>query len=146
VATVTAFLSKIGLKPYGTVTNSWDAFSESGSVLMQLWSAPGQRVRNYPVPGAYLRVRCFDAEHYHQDGENKRVGYNGRTRAIQQIEAGAKGYAAISSSPNNEHGPGSWAKHADLTRVYPILKVEHMPDSGDIYVVLGTPVSIEDIE
>ena len=146
VTTVTEFLSKIGFMPYGNVTNSWDSFNGSGSVLMQLWAAPRQRVRNYPIPGAYLRVRCFDAAHYRLDGENKRVGYNGRIRAIQQIEEGAKGYAAISSPSSDDHGPGSWAKHADLTRVYPVLKIEHALDCGDIYAVLGIPMSIQNIK
>jgi hypothetical protein len=121
--TITEFLKTTGFKPYGSVVNSWDSFNEAGSVLMQLWQAPGQRVRDHALPGAYLRVCCFDAEHHATKGQNQQVGYAGRLQAIAAVEAGAKGYAALSSSPIDKRGPGFWAKYADLKKVYPILSV-----------------------
>jgi hypothetical protein len=146
---IKAFLGSIKFKPYGSVINSWDSFSESGSVLMQLWQEKGQRIKdiNYPVEGAYLRVKCFDSKHYDSvTNENGyKVGYAGRQKAIEDIAKGAKGYAAISSPPNEQRGPGLWSKYADLTKVYPILSVEHDDSSKDIFVVLGRPVAAEGI-
>jgi len=134
------FLAKLGYTSYGTVANSWDAFSESGSVLMQLWHSPGQRIRAHTIPGAYLRVCCFNKLHYEANSQRQTVGYAGRLKAIKAIEGGAAGYAAISAPPTDRHGPGVWAKYANLERVYPILSVEHSPD-GDVYAILGTPIS-----
>jgi hypothetical protein len=139
--TITEFLKATGFKPYGSVVNSWDSFNEAGSALMQLWQAPGQRVRNHALPGAYLRVCCFNAEHRSAEGQNQQVGYAGRLRAIAAVEAGARGFAALSSPPNDKRGSGVWAKYADLTRVYPILSIERQRESEDVFVVLGSPVA-----
>lgn len=139
--TITEFLKTTGFKPYGSVVNSWDSSSASGSVLMQLWQAPGQRVRDHALPSAYLRVCCFDAEHYSTEGQNHPVGYAGRLQAIAAIEAGAKGYAALSSPPSGQRGPGFWAKYADLKKVYPILSVERPSTCKDVFVVLGSPIA-----
>jgi hypothetical protein len=38
--TVTEFLRQLNFRPHGAVANSRDAFSPSGTVLMQLWQAP----------------------------------------------------------------------------------------------------------
>ena len=136
--TITEFLTNVGFKPYGSVVNSWDSFNDVGSVLMQLWQEPGQRVRDHAVPGAYLRVRCFDAMHH--ANKNHAVGYAGRLLAIKSLEAGTKGYAALSSPPDGKRGPGVWAKHADLTKVYPVLAVERSGNTDDVFVILGNPI------
>jgi hypothetical protein len=107
---------------------------------MQLWVEPGQRIQSHPRPDAYLRVRCFDAESHSRKGHSQPVGYNGRHKAIAAVEAGAKGYVALSDAPEEERGAGVWAKNADLTKVYPILAVERDSRSGDIFVVVARPV------
>lgn len=139
--TITEFLRKAGFKPYGSVVNSWDSTNAAGSVLMQLWQAPGQRIREHVLPGAYLRVRCFDAANHALKGDTQRVGYAGRWRSIETLEAGGKGYAALSAPPAGERGPNVWAKHANLTKVYPVLKVERSETSDDVFVILGTPIA-----
>lgn len=82
------------------------SFSPSGDVLMQLWSAPGQRVRDHAMAAAYLRVNCYDAKEFLASGHAVPVGYAGRRRAVDAVEGGARGYAATSSPPSGEHGPG----------------------------------------
>lgn len=144
--TVTEFLRSIGFKPYGSVVNSWDSFNETGSVMMQLWQEPNQRVRDHPMPGAYLRVRCFHAQGYAETGSDRVVGYAGRDKAISTLEAGGRGYAALSSPPDGKRGPGVWAKYADLSRVYPVLAVERTTEGGDIFVILGTPIPVSAIQ
>lgn len=139
--TVTEFLRSTGFKPYGSVANSWDSINEAGSVLMQLWQAPGQRIREHALPSAYLRVRCFDAESHAIKGDTQRVGYAGRKRSIETLEAGGRGYAVLSAPPTGLRGPSVWAKHADLSRVYPILKVERSETSDDVFVILSTPIA-----
>jgi hypothetical protein len=136
---VSEFLAKTGFRSHGTVANSWDAFKPDGTVLMQLWQAPGQRVKEHKNPDVYLRVRCLDAIHYAENKQRQVVGYAGRLRAIHSIESGVKGYAALSSPPADKHGPGLWAKHSDLSRVYPILGIEREED-GNVFVALGKPV------
>lgn len=143
---VTDFLERIRFKPYSTAVNSWDSWNNSGSVLMQLWTEPGQRVRDHPIVGAYLRVCCWNEQHRLQHGQNQKIGYNGRAKAIRAVEAGAKGYAAMSDAPVAKRGPGAWAKYADLTKVYPILAIERPAASADIFAVLGPPVPLESIE
>ena len=134
------FHARHGLKAYGTVANSWDAFGSTGVVLMQLWQAPKQRVREHAIPGAYLRVRCFDAAHSEANGQRQAVGYAGRHKSIEAIKQGAKGFAALSAPPTEvEHGPGVWAKYADLQRVFPILGIESA-GNGDIFAILGAGV------
>lgn len=136
---VSEFLAKTGFRSHGTVANSWDAFKPDGTVLMQLWQAPGQRVKDHANQNAYLRVRCLDALHYADNKQRQAVGYAGRLRAIEAIEAGSRGFAALSAPPSDKHGPGLWAKYADLTRVFPIRAVERA-DDGNVFAVLGRPV------
>lgn len=50
---LTEFLAKIEFTPYGSVVNSWDSFNKEGSVLMQLWAEPDQRVHSHQIEGAY---------------------------------------------------------------------------------------------
>lgn len=138
--TITEFLNNVGFKPYGSVVNSWDSFNEAGTVLMQLWQEPGQRVRDHAVAGTYLRVRCFDATHYTNEGKNHAVGYAGRLLAIKSLESGMKGYVALSSPPGGKRGPGVWAKYADLNKVYPVLAVERPDNTTDVFVILGSPI------
>lgn len=139
--TITEFLANVEFKPYGSVVNSWDSFNDAGSVLMQLWQEPGQRIRDHAVPGAYLRVRCFDAIHHANEGKKHAVGYAGRLQAIKSLEAGTKGYAALSSPPDGQRGPGVWARHADLKKVYPVLAVERPSNTADVFVILGNPIA-----
>ena len=113
---------------------------------MQLWQESNQRVRDHAIPGAYLRVRCFHAQGYAETGADRAVGYAGRDKAISALEAGARGYAALSSPPDGKRGSGVWAKYADLSRVYPVLAVERPTAGGDIYVILGTPIPVTAIQ
>jgi hypothetical protein len=136
---ITQFCKRYGFVHYGTPTNSWDSFDRSGFVLMQLWQAPGQRIRNSALPGAYLRVRCFDHAHYQEKQADQRVGYNGRLKSIEALEAGKKGFAVMSTPPSEEHGAGEWSRYANLDRVYPILHVEREPN-GDAFVILANPL------
>jgi hypothetical protein len=141
---ITQFCKRYGFAHHGTPTNSWDAFHASGIVLMQLWQAPGQRVRDHALPGAYLRVRCFDQAHYEVRKTEQRTGYNGRNRSIKAIEDGATGFALMSAPPSDRHGAGEWSRHANLERIYPILGLEREP-GGDVYVVLGMPLPAVDL-
>jgi len=138
---ISEFLHGVGFKHYGSVVNSWDSFNNIGSVLMQLWADAGKRVRHHPLQGAYLRVLCYDSAHAISEGLNYKVGYAGRTKAITSIENGATGYAALSSPLAGKRGPGVWAKHADLSKVYPILAIERDQASDDVYVILGQPIN-----
>ncbi|MGH8616957.1 MAG: hypothetical protein ACREUW_04650 [Burkholderiales bacterium] len=142
---ITSFLAGVGFKPYSSVVNSWDSFDKSGSVLMQLWVDPGQRVRDHPNPYAYLRVRCWNAASHARKGHTQVVGYNGRAKAIAAIENGAKGYAALSDAPEEKRGAGVWAKNADLSKVYPVLGIEREETTSDIFAILGKPVSTQSI-
>jgi hypothetical protein len=143
---VTEFLAKARFTPYSSVLNSWDSFNEKGSVLMQLWAEPGQRVRGHSIPGAYLRVCCWNSVAHAKYGQNQTVGYNGRTKAINAIEGGAKGYAALSNAPEGERKPGAWARNADVSKVFPVIAIERPSGSKDIFAILGTPIQIEDIQ
>ena len=142
------FLAKTKFKPYASVLNSWDAFGPTGSVLLQLWTAPKQRIKDHAVPGTYLRVCCWNSEHHAAQGKRLVVGYNGRAKAIQAIESGKPGYAALSNAPlekQADHASGLWAKHADLSKVYPVLQFERPTGIEDIYVLLGIPVPVGSI-
>jgi hypothetical protein len=139
--TNTEFLAKAGFKPYGTVQNSWDSFNGAGTVLMQLWQESGQWIRDGAETGVYLRVCCLRAANHDKKGKDQSVGYAGRLRAIEALEGGRRGYAAMSSPPEDNRGPGVWAKHADLKKVYPILAVERSKGSDDIFVILGRPIA-----
>jgi hypothetical protein len=143
---LTEFLKRIDFTPYSSVINSWDSFNQKGSVLMQLWLELGQRTRVHAVAGAYLRVCCWNSESLAKHGQNQTVGYNGRQKAIEAIEAGQRGYAALSNAPEEQRGPGVWAKNCDLEKVYPILAIERTRNSEDIFAILGAPISIAHIE
>ena len=116
---VSEFLGTSGFVPYGSVVNSRDSFNKVGSVLKQLWTESGQRVRHHTVQGAYLRVCCWNALFHATCGHNQNVRYNGRDKAIKSVEAGAHGYAALSNAPEEARKAGAWARNADLTKVYP---------------------------
>lgn len=111
---------------------------------MQLWQAPGQRVRDHVIDKAYLRVRCFDKAHFEARQSEQRIGYNGRHQSICAIEGGTSGYALMSTPPSNQHGAGEWSKHADLTRVFPILAIER-DGSGDMFAILAPPLPATDL-
>ena len=143
---LTEFLKTISFAPYASVVNSWDSFNNNGSVLMQLWQEPGQRIRDHAIAGAYLRVCCWNSKSRATRGQNQTVGYNGRRKAVESIEAGQRGYAALSNAPEEQRGPGVWAKNCDLERVYPILAIERATDSEDIFAILGAPISLEHIK
>ena len=83
--TLTEFLNSIGFKPHASIMNSWDSFNVAGDVMMQLWSEPGQRVRDHAVPGAYLRANCYDVKEFEESGHTVPVGYAGRRRAIAAV-------------------------------------------------------------
>jgi len=145
---ITEFLALINFKPYGSVINSWDSFSPTGSVLMQLWADQGRRVRDINKPEVYMRVLCFDSAHYEQtsiNGNNHKVGYSGRLNAISKIERGAKGYTALSSPSGFQRGRGVWARYADFTKVYPILQIEHPENTSDIFALLGKPIPLSEV-
>lgn len=135
---ITELCKRYGFVHYGTPTNSWDSFNVAGSVLMQLWQAPGQRIRNSSITGAYLRVRCFDQKHFEEKQADQRIGYNGRLKSIEALDAGKNGFALMSSPPTEQHGSGEWSKYANLDRIYPILAVERVV-GGDVFVILGEP-------
>jgi hypothetical protein len=137
---ITQFCQRYGFVHYGTPANSWDSFHASGTVLMQLWQAPGQRIRHHVLDNAYLRVRCFDKAHFEARQSEQRIGYNGRHQSICAIERGSAGYALMSTPPSDRHGAGEWSKHADLGRVFPILAIER-DDNGDIFAILAPPLS-----
>jgi hypothetical protein len=141
---VSEFLAKTGFRSHGTVVNSWDAFKPDGTVLMQLWQAPGQRKKDHKNQDVYLRVECLNAAHFAENKQRQAVGYAGRLRAIKAIESGTQGYAALSAPPSDKHGPGLWAKHSDLSRVYPIIGIEHDQD-GNAFALLGKPVATDAI-
>lgn len=141
---ITQFCQRYGFVHHGTPTNSWDSFHASGTILMQLWQAPGQRIRTHVLPKAYLRVRCFDRAHYEQRQTDQRTGYNGRLKSIDAIEKGATGFALMSALPSDQHGAGEWSKHANLERIFPILAVER-DDCGDVYVVLASPLAATEL-
>jgi hypothetical protein len=141
---ITEFCKRNGFVHYGTPTNSWDSFNDAGVVLMQLWQSPGQRIRNSTTPRAYLRVRCFDQKHYKEKQTDQRVGYNGRFKSIQALEAGKKGFVLMSSPPTEEHGSGEWSKHANLDRIYPVIAVQR-EISGDVFVILAEPLPSSDL-
>lgn len=87
----TEFFATHGFKPHGTVANSWDAFSSDGAVVLLLWGEPNQRVRDHEIAGAYLRVRCFSAEHHAASARQQAVGYAGRLKASRRSRPGRVG-------------------------------------------------------
>lgn len=138
---ITQLCKRYGLEHYGNLEDAWDAFGPSGIVLMQLWHGPNQRLREHPLPGAHLRVRCFDRAHHEAAGD---AAYHGRAWSIAAVENGARGYAAMAMPPSQQRGAGAWAKYANLERVFPVLALEREPD-GDVYAVLGMPVPASEL-
>ncbi|WP_426196511.1 hypothetical protein [Massilia sp. DWR3-1-1] len=136
---ITEFCKRYSFVHYGTPTNSWDSFHSNGLILMQLWQAPGQRIRNSSGREKYLRVKCLDQKNYHEKQIEQRVGYNGRFKSIDALAAGKKGFALIASPPTEEHGAGKWSKYANFDRIYPITDVEREVN-GDIFVILAEPL------
>ena len=135
---LTEFLARNRFSPHGSVINTWDSFRADGAVLMQLWEGQLTRLRNPTAPTEYARIRCFESGRH----DEKPIGKAGRLRAIAAIEGGALGLAVISSPPSRQmRGPGVWAKHANLDRAYPIIRAER-EHSGDVFVVVGLPVSL----
>lgn len=93
------------------------------------------------MPGAYLRVKCLDAARWKENGQRQAVGYAGRQKSIEAIRGGAKGFAALSAPPSETvHGPGVWARYADLDRVFPVLDLEQA-ENGNIFTILGAWVA-----
>lgn len=136
------FLAKHSFKPYSSPVNSWDSFRANGTALMQLWDRHASVVRDASKPQQYMRVRCWDSEHFAAEGKNSAVGYAGRRKAIDHIASGGKAYVVMSAPPASiPLGPGVWAPHANLERAYPVISVEHA-DNGDIFVIVGRPVAM----
>ena len=138
---ITQLCKRYGLEHYGNLEDAWDAFGPSGIVLMQLWHGPNQRLQDHPLPGAHLRVLCFDKAHHEAAGAQ---AYPGRAWSIAAVENGARGYAAMSVAPSRQRGAGAWAKYANLERVFPVLALEREPN-GDILAVLGLPVPASEL-
>lgn len=138
--TITEFLKKYKFIPYGTVRNSWDSFNQNGVSLMQLWRSPGQTIQDNNIkPEAYLRVLIWDVGHFQTNGKSHVVGYNARRRTIGILESGGRGFAVMSSPPDNLRGPGVWAKYANFENVYPVIGIERA-NTGDIFAILGKPI------
>jgi hypothetical protein len=138
---ITQLCKRYGLEHYGNLEDAWDAFGPSGIVLMQLWHGPNQRLREHALPGAHLRVLCFDSALHAAAGAD---AYQGRAWSIAAVENGAKAYAAMSVPPSRQRGAGAWAKYANLERVFPVLALEREP-GGDIFAVLGLPVPASEL-
>ncbi|MEH6433697.1 hypothetical protein [Massilia sp. DD77] len=138
---ITQLCKRYGLEHYGNLEDAWDAFGPSGIVLMQLWHAPNQRLREHPLPGAHLRVLCFERAQHERSGAD---AYQGRVWSLAAVENGAKAYAAMSVPPSRQRGAGAWAKYANLERVFPVLALEREPD-GDVFAVLGLPVPASEL-
>ena len=108
---------------------------------MQLWSEPGQRYINAAAPKAYLRVKCFDQQHFLKNRDRLRVGSQGRLNAIASIRNGAHGDAVLSAPPSGvARGPGLWARYANFDQIYPVLNLEGDPGHEDTFALLGRPI------
>jgi len=138
---ITQLCKRYGLEHYGSLESAWDAHGPNGIVLMQLWHAPNQKLQDHPTPGAQLRVRCFDAALSEQVEED---GIEARVRSIAAVEAGARGYAAMSIAPTESRGTGAWAKYANLERVFPVLALERA-SCGSVFALLGAPVPASEL-
>ena len=140
--TIRQFLAKHGFKSYSTPTNSWDSFRKDGTALMQLWASDSAVARDPSQPERYMRVRCWDAQHFGAHGKTSAVGYSGRQKALEHFEAGRRVYVIMSSPPSSmAPGPGVWAPHANLERAYPVLTLERA-ENGDVFVIVGRPVEM----
>lgn len=138
---ITQLCKRYGLEHYGSLESAWDAHSATGIVLMQLWHAPNQKISDHPLPGAQLRVRCFDQPGVSPQHDESRAA---RGRSITAMEHGARGYAAMSIPPSQSRGAGAWAKYANLERVFPVLALEREA-CGTVFAVLGAPVPASEL-
>jgi hypothetical protein len=75
------FLAKHRFKSHSAPVNSWDSFREDGTALMQLWDRDRTMVNDPLNPEHYMRVRCWDARNFADEGKNEVVGYLGRREA-----------------------------------------------------------------
>jgi hypothetical protein len=142
---ITQLCKRYGLEHYGSLEHVWDAHSASGIVLMQLWHAPNQKLHDHAVPGAQLRVCCLDAEASAQAATDIHADMQEvRSRSIEALEQGARGYAAMSIPPGESRGVGAWAKYTNLERVFPVLALERAP-CGSVYALLGAPVPASEL-
>jgi len=139
---ITQLCKRYGLEHYGSLEHAWDAHSPSGTVLMQLWHAPNQKLQDHAIPGAQLRVRCLDAAAGIDLASDMQ---HGRARSIAALERGARGYAAMSIPPGESRGVGAWAKYTNLERVFPVLALEREP-CGSVYALLGAPVPASELD
>lgn len=137
---ITQLCKRYGLEHYGSLEHVWDAHSATGIVLMQLWHAPNQKLHDHPVPGAQLRVCCFEAA----SGSDRADMQEVRTRSIEAVEGGARGFAAMSIAPGESRGVGAWAKYTNLERVFPVLALEREP-GGSVFALLGAPVPASEL-
>ena len=138
---ITQLCKRYGLEHYGSLENAWDAHGPTGIVLMQLWHAPHQKINDHALPGAQLRVRCFDAAAIPAPADEAHAA---RGRSIAAVEQGARGYAAMSIPPTQSRGAGAWAKYANLERVFPVLALER-ESCGTVFAVLGAPVPASEL-
>jgi len=97
------------------------------------------------APGAYRKICCFNASTPSIMRKADSEGYAGRQTAIAALEKGARGYAAISVPPGDKVTKGEWAAYADLTRVYPILKLHRPAGSNDIFAIISKPIAASDM-
>jgi hypothetical protein len=95
------FLAKYSFKPHSSPVNSWDSFRDDGTALMQLWERHGSRVRDASKPDHYMRVKCWDSEHFAAEGKNSAVGYAGRRKALDHIASGRNAFAIMSAPPTS---------------------------------------------
>ncbi|WP_312515504.1 hypothetical protein [Massilia sp.] len=138
---ITQLCKRYGLEHYGSLEHVWDAHSADGIVLMQLWHAPNQKLHDHPVAGAQLRVCCFEAA---GATDNQADMQEVRTRSIEAVEGGARGFAAMSIPPGESRGVGAWAKYTNLERVFPVLALEREP-CGSVFALLGAPVPASEL-
>lgn len=142
---ITQLCKRYGLEHYGSLEHVWDAHSASGIVLMQLWHAPNQKLHDHAVPGAQLRVCCLDAAARVDENSDTHADMQEvRSRSIEALEQGARGYAAMSIPPGESRGVGAWAKYTNLERVFPVLALEREP-CGAVFAVLGAPVPASEL-
>jgi len=142
---ITQLCKRYGLEHHGSLEHAWDAHGNDGTVLMQLWHAPNQKLQDHPVTGAQLRVCCLDANSAAGIGAAAHADLQQvRNRSIEAVEGGARGYAAMSIPPGQSRGVGAWAKYTNLERVFPVLALERAP-CGSVYALLGAPVPASEL-
>ena len=136
------FLKKYSFKSYSSPVNAWDSFRADGTALMQLWDRHSTLVRDASKPEQYMRVKCWDSEHFAAEGKNSAVGYAGRRKSLDLIASGGRAFVIMSAPPSSiALGAGVWASNANLERAYPVISVEST-DNGDTFVIVGRPVEM----